>query len=123
MADSNLSNDEKQVIEVKLVSLIHSIALRYLPNPEKNESVLKALAIFAIKQQKQTAGNDGDSSILTVFQKAIADTIKSKESYALAVRRIDRSIVAMIFGFLVSESHWTDVVGRSGKRAKTISGE
>jgi hypothetical protein len=28
MADSNTSNDEKQLIELKLVSLIHMIALR-----------------------------------------------------------------------------------------------
>jgi hypothetical protein len=28
MADSNTSNDEKQLIELKLVSLIHAIALR-----------------------------------------------------------------------------------------------
>jgi hypothetical protein len=28
MADSNTSNDEKQLIELKLVSLLHAIALR-----------------------------------------------------------------------------------------------
>ncbi len=28
MADSNTTNDDKQLIEVKLVSLIHAIALR-----------------------------------------------------------------------------------------------
>ena len=111
MTRNKWSKSNSSVWSIRLPCAIYPIR-------RKNESVLKALAIFAIKQQKQTAGNDGDSSILTVFQKAIADTIKSKESYALAVRRIDRSIVAMIFGFLVSESHWTDVVGRSGKKSK-----
>ena len=28
MTDSNISNDEKQLIELKIVSLIHAIALR-----------------------------------------------------------------------------------------------
>lgn len=109
MANSSLSNDEKQVIELKLVNLIHAIALRQylilsltstfvelslwpgcLPNPDKNESVLKAFASYAIKQHKQTVSNKPDSSILLVFKQAISDGIKSKESYALAVRLLVR---------------------------------
>ncbi|CAM4796233.1 unnamed protein product [Rotaria magnacalcarata] len=84
MADLNVSNDEKQVIELKLVNLLHAIALRCLPQPEKNESVLKAFAIYAIKNHKQSVGNNNESSILSIFKQAISDGIKSKECYALA---------------------------------------
>ncbi|CAF1072516.1 unnamed protein product [Rotaria sordida] len=84
MADSNISNDEKQLIELKLVSLIHVIALRCLPNPDKNESVLKSLAVYAIKNHKQSLINNNESSILSIFKQAISDGIKSKEAYALA---------------------------------------
>ena len=56
-----------------------------LPNPEKNESVLKAFAIYAIKNHKQSLTNNNESSILSVFKQAISDGIKSKECYALAV--------------------------------------
>ncbi|CAF1011370.1 unnamed protein product [Adineta ricciae] len=84
MADLKKTNDEKQTIELKLVSLIHTIALRCLPNPEKNESVLKAFAIYAIKNHKQSLTNTNESSILSIFKQAIADGIKSKECYALA---------------------------------------
>ncbi len=82
MADANTSNDEKQLIELKLVNLLHAIALRCLPNPDKNESVLKAFAIYAIKNHKQSLN---ESSILSTFKQAISDGIKSKECYALAV--------------------------------------
>jgi PBP1b-binding outer membrane lipoprotein LpoB len=102
MADANISNDEKQVIELKLVSLIHVIALRKsisshiilqninfllgcLPNPDKNESVLKAFAVYAIKNHKQSLSNTKESSILSIFKQAISDGIKAKEAYALAV--------------------------------------
>lgn len=56
-----------------------------LPNPDKNESVLKAFAIYAIKNHKQSLGNTNESSILSIFKQAISDGIKSKECYALAV--------------------------------------
>ena len=85
MADANTSNDEKQLIELKLVNLLHAIALRCLPNPDKNESVLKAFAIYAIKNHKQSLTNSNESSILSIFKQAISDGIKSKECYALAV--------------------------------------
>ncbi|UJR26497.1 hypothetical protein I4U23_007824 [Adineta vaga] len=84
MADSKTTNDDKQLIELKLVNLIHTIALRSLPNPEKNESVLKAFAIYAIKNHKQSVTNSNESSILSIFKQAISDGIKSKECYALA---------------------------------------
>ncbi|CAF3778931.1 unnamed protein product [Rotaria sp. Silwood1] len=84
MTDLNISNDEKQLIELKLVSLIHVITLRCLPNPDKNESVLKALTVYAIKNHKQSLINNNDSSILSIFKQAISDGIKSKEVYALA---------------------------------------
>ncbi|CAF1248008.1 unnamed protein product [Adineta steineri] len=84
MADPNIGNDDKQLIELKLVSLIHAIAIRCLPNPDKNESVLKAFAIYAIKQHKQSLVNTNETSILSVFKQAISDGIKSKECYALA---------------------------------------
>lgn len=100
MADLNTTNDDKQLIELKLVSLIHVIALRNcqfdvystrkknfelihlgcLPNPDKNESVLKSFIVYAIKNHKQS-----DSSILSIFKQALTDGIKSKEVYALAV--------------------------------------
>lgn len=100
MADPKTSNDDKQLIELKLVSLIHAIALRKfihrsfsinlcslgcLPNPEKNESVLKAFAIYAIKNHKQSLSDSNQSSILNIFKQATSDGIKSKECYALAV--------------------------------------
>ena len=102
MADANIGTDEKQLIELKLVSLIHAIALRQLlrsrsplvtlfarsgclPNPDKNEPILKAFAIHAIKTHKQSLANKTDTSILTIFKQAISDGIKSKEAYALAV--------------------------------------
>ncbi|CAF0813583.1 unnamed protein product [Rotaria sordida] len=84
MADLNITNDEKQLIELKLVNLIHAIALRCLPNPDKNEFVLKAFAIYAIKNHKQSLINNNESSILLIFRQAISDGIKSKECYALA---------------------------------------
>ncbi|CAF2251412.1 unnamed protein product [Rotaria magnacalcarata] len=84
MTDSNISNDDKQLIELKLVSHIHIIALRCLPNPDKNESVLKALAVYAIKNHKQSLTVNKESSILSIFKQAISDGIKSKEVYALA---------------------------------------
>ena len=80
------TNDDKQLIELKLVNLIHAIALRTLlsylkhsnkylrcspgclPNPDKNESVLKAFAIYAIKNHKQTLSTPTESSILTGIQ-------------------------------------------------------
>jgi hypothetical protein len=46
----------------------------------KNESVLKAFALYAIKNYKQN-----ESSILSIFKQALSDGIKSKEVYALAV--------------------------------------
>jgi hypothetical protein len=56
-----------------------------LPNPDKNESVLKAFAIYAIKNHKQSLENNNiESSILSIFKQAISDGIKSKECYALA---------------------------------------
>ncbi len=67
---------------VRIVSLFH---LGCLPNPEKNESVLKAFAIYAIKNHKQSLADSNESSILTIFKHAISDGIKSKECYALAV--------------------------------------
>ncbi len=105
MADLNTSNDDKQLIELKLVNLIHAVAIRTffsitknkklfnelssalgcLPNPDKNESVLKAFAIYAIKNHKQSLVNNTESSILSIFKQAISDGIKSKECYALAV--------------------------------------
>jgi len=84
MADSKTTNDEKQMIELKLVSLIHVIATRSLPNPDKNESILKAFAIYAMKTHKQSLTNKNDSSILLIFKQAISDGIKAKEAYALA---------------------------------------
>lgn len=115
MADAKTSNDEKQVIELKLVSLIHMIAVRKfrrfcsfffskfvliegcLPNPEKNESVLKAFAVYAIKQHKQSPANKIDQSILSIFKQAISDGIRSKEAYALAVReKIEKSFLFFI---------------------------
>ncbi|CAF0795178.1 unnamed protein product [Adineta steineri] len=84
MTDPNIPNDEKQLIELKLVSLIHVIALRCLPNPDKNESVLKSFAVYAIKNHKQSLINTNESSILLIFKQAISDGIKSKEAYALA---------------------------------------
>ena len=98
MADMNSTNDDKQLAELKLVSLIHIIALRKfhfltnyplisncslgcLPNPDKNESVLKSFIVYAIKNHKQN-----ESSILSIFKQALTDGIKSKEVYALAVR-------------------------------------
>jgi hypothetical protein len=56
-----------------------------LPNPDKNECVLKAFAIYAIKNHKQSSTNSTESSILSIFKQAISDGIKSKECYALAV--------------------------------------
>ena len=38
MADANISNDEKQFIELKLVSLIHVIALRKSISSSHNSS-------------------------------------------------------------------------------------
>ncbi|CAF2864777.1 unnamed protein product [Rotaria sp. Silwood2] len=84
MADLNITNDEKQLIELKLVNLVHAIALRCLPNPDKNEFVLKAFAIYAIKNHKQSLTNNNETSILLLFKQAISDGIKSKECYALA---------------------------------------
>ena len=109
MADPKASNDDKQLIELKLVNLIHLIALRKwihpqkcpkktssllsgcLPNPEKNESVLKAFAVYAIKNHKQSLTDSSQSSVLTIFKQATADGIKSKECYALAVSTSVRS--------------------------------
>lgn len=62
-----------------------SFGLGCLPNPDKNESVLKALALYAIKNHKQSLINNTESSILSIFKRAIADEIKAKEAYALAV--------------------------------------
>ncbi|UJR22584.1 hypothetical protein I4U23_025630 [Adineta vaga] len=84
MADSNISNDDKQLIELKLVSLIHVIALRCLPNPDKNESVLKSFTVYAIKNHKQSLTTNEESSIVSIFKKALSDGIKAKEAYSLA---------------------------------------
>ena len=64
-----------------------------LPNPDKNESVLKAFAIYAIKNHKQSLTNNNESSILSIFKQAISDGIKSKECYALAVCIDDFNVV------------------------------
>ncbi|CAF1026630.1 unnamed protein product [Adineta ricciae] len=84
MADPKVSNDDKQLIELKLVSLIHVVAIRCLPNPEKNESVLKSFVVYAIKAHKQSLTNNDDSSILSMFKQALADGVTGKEAYSLA---------------------------------------
>lgn len=80
-----------------------------LPNPEKNESVLKAFAIYAIKQHKQSPTNKADQSILSIFKQATTDGIKSKEAYALAVRkeyeRI-RSLIVICFSRMALVKHY-----------------
>jgi hypothetical protein len=136
MADSDTSNDDKQLIELKLVSLLHTIALREyyvydkkpsiksnfsgcLPNPEKNEFVLKSFIIYAIKNHKQSLVDNTDSSILSVFKQAISDVIKSKESYALAV--CENLFRCFVYFILHSEWYWTNVIRRSVKRTKTFS--
>ena len=65
--------------------MIFSLFSGSLPNPDKNESILKSFAIYAMKTHKQSLINKNDSSILSVFKQAISDGIKSKEAYALAV--------------------------------------
>ena len=79
-ADTKTSNDDKQLIELKLASHIHALALRCLPNPEKNEVVLKSFVVYAIKAYKPN-----ESSILSIFRQALTDGIKAKEVYARAV--------------------------------------
>lgn len=93
MIDKNLSNDEKQSNELKLTSLIHLIATRYLPNTENSQAILKAFTLYAMKTYQ---GNH--SSILSIFKQALTDGIKAKEVYALAVRRVElrRSIVGVV---------------------------
>ena len=56
-----------------------------LPNPDKNEFVLKAFAIYAIKNHKQSFIINNEISILSLFKQAISDEITSKECYSLAV--------------------------------------
>lgn len=57
-----------------------------LPNPEKNEAILKSFAIYAMKTHQQALKNRTDSSILLMFKQAISEGITAKEAYALAVR-------------------------------------
>jgi hypothetical protein len=85
-----------------------------LPNPEKNESVLKAFAIYAIKNHKQSLADSTESSILTVFKQAISDGIKSKECYALAVCSNDELILEIFVLTFVLEWYWSNVIRRSG---------
>ena len=56
-----------------------------LPNPEKNESVLKSFVVYAIKAHKQSLTNNDESSILSMFKQALADGVTAKEAYSLAV--------------------------------------
>jgi hypothetical protein len=43
MADPNTSNDEKQLIELKLVSLLHAIALRMFIKSDLSKQILLLL--------------------------------------------------------------------------------
>jgi len=43
MADPNTSNDEKQLIELKLVSLLHAIALRMFIKSDLSKKILLLL--------------------------------------------------------------------------------
>ena len=80
LTDSNVSNDERKSLELKLASLIHLIANRYLPSSSNSQSILKAFISYAIKSHQ-----DNHSSILSIFKQALTDGIKAKEVYTLAV--------------------------------------
>ncbi|CAF0892254.1 unnamed protein product [Didymodactylos carnosus] len=82
MADPSTSNDQKELTEIKLVNLIHSISTRSLPNPEKNEVLLKAFVVHAIKTHRERSSTT--LSMLMLLKKALAENINSKEAYAYA---------------------------------------
>ncbi|CAF0733790.1 unnamed protein product [Didymodactylos carnosus] len=82
MADPSMANDQKELTELKLVNLIRSISTRCLPNPEKNEVLLKAFVLHAIKTHRERSSTA--SSILIPLKKALAENINSKEAYAYA---------------------------------------
>lgn len=105
-----------------ILSEKHSSSSGCLPNPDKNESVLKAFAIYAIKNHKQSLVDSTQSSILNIFKQATSDGIKSKECYALAVSsRLLNELICIRYGMI--EWNWSDVARRSSKGTETFSNE
>ncbi|CAF0891461.1 unnamed protein product, partial [Didymodactylos carnosus] len=91
MADPSTSNDQKELTELKLVNLICSISARCLPNPDKNEFLLKLFVLHAIKTHRERSSTA--LSILIPLKQALFENINSKEAIASFEYTINANII------------------------------